>query len=91
MAQAESIEVEICAGTACHVMGGSDLMLLPRLLAERGLAAVRVKGMPCLGYCRDRGHAQAPYVRINGRLVTRATVQTVVDEVLRLLEAPDES
>ena len=92
MASPLPIEVEICVGTACHVMGGSDLMLLPKVLDERGLSQVQVKGARCLGYCRDQGHDQAPYVHINGKLITRATVESVIDEILRLVkEAADES
>ncbi len=92
MATTQTIEVEICAGTACHVMGGSELMMLPKLLEEQGLSQVKVKGMRCLGYCRDRGHDQAPYVHVNGELLAGATIQTVIDEVTRLLkEAEDES
>ena len=49
------IQVEICTGTACFVMGASELMLLEEKLPESLKDKVEITGSTCMGNChRDR-------------------------------------
>jgi len=81
--------VNICTGTTCFVMGGSELMLLEEQLPDDLKAVTEIKGSPCIGICKlaDYGKAQsdhAPFVQIDGEVVDQASIQKVVDHLRRL-------
>ena len=85
------IEVVICSGTACYVMGGSELLLLEETLPAAWRDRVIVSGSPCLGLCRNRQHGKAPFVSVDGRIISRATIPDVLDLIGEILEAHDAS
>ena len=79
------LNVDICLGTTCHVFGASDLLRVEDLLSEEQKAKVEIRGVPCLGACRDDNFGGAPFVRIGGTTLSKATVNAVADEIERLL------
>lgn len=62
------IVVEICLGTACHLMGSEEIFRTIEELPKKLKDKIRIKGTSCLGAC-DRG----PSVRIQGELYHRLT------------------
>ncbi|GBU21707.1 hypothetical protein R80B4_01607 [Fibrobacteres bacterium R8-0-B4] len=81
--------VNICTGTTCFVMGGSELLLLEEQLPDDLKAVTEINGSPCIGICKnaDYGKAQAdhaPFVQIDGEIVYEANIQKVVDHLRRL-------
>lgn len=60
--------VEVCAGTACHVMGASSLATLLQSLDQAQRDIVRVHLTHCLGNC-----GQGPNVKVEGKLYSRVT------------------
>lgn len=85
----KQIEVVICSGTACYVMGGSELLLLEEHLPAAWRGRVNISGSPCLGLCRNRQHGNAPFVSVNGETVSRATIPAVLTLIGEILEARD--
>lgn len=79
----EKLNITICAGTACYLMGGGDLLALewPADLAER----IAVTGAPCLGGCREP-ESRPPFARVGGVLYERLTQDALVSVVRRELE-----
>lgn len=77
----EKIKVVICSGTACYVMGASDILLLEEELPADLKDRVSVEGATCLGYCRDAKNGKAPYVLINGELMSQATLPSVLSKI----------
>lgn len=77
------VSVQICTGTACYVMGGSDLLLLADEYADN--PDVSVRGSSCLGDCQDPAQGKAPFVRINGESMSSATLPRVQAEIERRL------
>jgi NADH:ubiquinone oxidoreductase subunit E len=76
--------VNICTGTTCFVMGGSELLLLEEQLPDDLKEVTEINGSPCIGICKhaDYGKAQAdhaPFVQIDGEVVDQANIQKVVD------------
>lgn len=70
---AEDVTVEICMGTTCYVMGSAQLAGIAERLPEEWRGRVTVKGMRCTGACQQAGKfGRAPFVRVNGRLVSEA-------------------
>lgn len=84
----DKVDVKICVGTTCFVMGASNLQGLVELLPEKfGSDKVEVSGITCLGLCNKSGEfSKAPYVKVNDVVVAEATVEKVVEEVEKQLK-----
>jgi len=76
------VQVQICVGTACHIMGAADLITIEDLLAEPLRERVEIKGVTCIGLCKDEAHGKPPFVIIDGQTLSEATL----DKVLRRIE-----
>lgn len=82
----EKVEVKVCVGTTCFVMGAGNLQGLVDLLPERFGNKVDVSGSACLGICNQSSEfSKAPYVKVNDVVVAEATVDKVIEEVERQL------
>jgi NADH:ubiquinone oxidoreductase 24 kD subunit len=81
------IRVVICSGTACYVMGGSDLLLLEENLPAGLRDRVEIEGSNCLGFCRNAGSGKAPYVTIDGELMSAATLPMVIQRIREICDA----
>jgi NADH:ubiquinone oxidoreductase subunit E len=84
-------KVTICTGTACFVMGGSELLLLEEQLPDDLKEITDVEGSPCIGACKraEYGKTQsdhAPFIQINGEVIEQANTQKII-EYLRGLNA----
>ncbi|ARN56461.1 NAD(P)H-dependent oxidoreductase subunit E [Sedimentisphaera salicampi] len=82
----KKITVEICTGTTCHVMGSEAIMEIRNMLSERYKESVEIKATSCLGFCRERQAGEAPFVKVNGRIVPEASllkVTQMIDEIER--------
>jgi NADH:ubiquinone oxidoreductase subunit E len=84
-------KVTICTGTACFVMGGSELLLLEEQLPDDLKELTESEGSPCIGVCKlsEYGKTQsahAPFVQINGKVVEQANIPKII-EYLRGLNA----
>ena len=76
------VQVQICVGTACHIMGAADLITIEDLLAEPLRDRVEIKGVTCIGLCKDETEGKPPFVIIDGETLSEATL----DKVLRRIE-----
>lgn len=77
----DKITVELCMGTTCFVMGGSGLEEFIMLLSPQQREMVEIKPSPCIGLCKDREYGRAPYARVNGEVVSEATVSAIAAKV----------
>jgi len=80
------VQVQICVGTACHIMGAADLITIEDLVAEPLRDRVEVKGISCLGLCRDETHGKPPFVIIDGETLSGATLDRVLHRIERQAE-----
>jgi NADH:ubiquinone oxidoreductase subunit E len=81
--------VTICTGTACFVMGGSELLLLEDQLPDDLKEVTTIEGSPCIGTCKhsEYGKTQsdhAPFVQINGEVIEQANIQKIIDYIRKL-------
>ncbi len=80
------VEVKVCLGTTCFVMGGSNLQELNDIIPKKYGDKVEIKGVNCLGLCSiNWEYSKAPYVKVNEEIVSDATVEKVLEEVNRQL------
>ena len=81
------IELKICVGTMCYVMGGAELRDVLESLPENLKGLVDISFSPCLGYCDKRN--DPPYVELNGRMVAGVSklslIQILKEEIRNVI------
>ncbi len=77
----KKIQVEICVGTTCYVMGASELMLIEEHLSEEQRNHVELRGGTCLDVCHEHLTEKAPFVRIDGEIISNVNVEKLVAEI----------
>jgi len=82
------INVKICMGTACYIMGSAELLNFKEELTEEEMSLVKIEGSTCLGICNGYNPA-TPYAVINGDIIENATVDTLIEKVKELLKKTD--
>ena len=80
----KKLEVKICTGTMCYVMGGADLQLLDEHLSKEILDQIDIKGAPCLSCC-NKDDKKAPFVLVGDEVLSEASINSVVNEIKRQL------
>lgn len=83
----KTVKVSICTGTACFVMGASEIMLLEENLPDDLKGKVEVEGITCLEKCKNSSCGKAPFVLVDGQVVSNATVTTVIEKIRTALNA----
>ncbi len=84
----EKVEVKVCMGTTCFVMGSSNLQGLIESIPRKYKGKAEVTGVTCLGMCSSSAqgeYSKAPYVKVNDVIVQEATEEKVVAEIERQL------
>jgi NADH:ubiquinone oxidoreductase subunit E len=81
----DTVKVTVCSGTACYVMGGSELLLLEEHIPVRWKNRVEIEGSPCLGLCKDRAFGKAPYAKIGDEIVQAATIPLLLEKIAEKL------
>ena len=84
------VKVVICTGTACFVMGGSELLMLEEQLPAHLAGQVDISGCSCMEFCKDETSGKAPFVQIDDRVMSQATVEKVIDAIEKRIEAKRE-
>ncbi len=75
------VKVQICVGTACHIMGAADLITIEDLIAKPLRDRVEITGTTCMGLCKDEVHGKPPFVVIDGETLSGATLDQVLGRV----------
>lgn len=74
-----TIQVEVCLGTTCYVLGAAKLAEMENRLPDELKHRVKIVGCPCLEVCHDRNYGNAPFVRIGDKIIENATVERVIE------------
>lgn len=83
----KKVEVKICTGTLCYVMGGADLQVIDEYLPEDMIDLVDLKGSPCLDHCNNPiNQSKAPYVEVDGEVISDATISKVINAIKKVLD-----
>ncbi len=78
----QKIQIEICCGTTCYMLGGSALLKLDQYLPEEWRDYVDISAMPCTNQCDlPQNLGGAPYVRIDGELMSAATIDMILEKI----------
>jgi NADH:ubiquinone oxidoreductase subunit E len=77
----EKLQVRICTGTTCFVMGASQLESLEEHLDPEIASHVEIQGTHCLDRCKERNYGKAPFVEIDGEIFGSMTLPQLVHHV----------
>lgn len=61
------IDLKLCMGTMCYVMGGAELCSMIDMLPDGIARRLHVTYSPCLGMCDKDKIGEPPYIELNGR------------------------
>ncbi len=75
-----TIEIELCAGTSCHVMGSGEIMSIIGALSDAQRARIHLKLTHCLSAC-----AKGPSMKVDGQLYTGVTADQAKELLQHLL------
>jgi NADH:ubiquinone oxidoreductase subunit E len=74
----KKLDVKICVGTYCYVMGGSKLNNLKSQLPDDLKDEVYVEASVCLGCDRITTDPKPPYAEVNGKLIEKANLEKII-------------
>ena len=73
----EKIDICICVGTTCYVLGASDLLTLEDYLEPTLKNQITLRGSTCLDLCRQ-GKGEPPFVLVDGECHSKVTMQKLI-------------
>jgi NADH:ubiquinone oxidoreductase subunit E len=84
------IQITVCLGTTCHLMGSSHLQNLARDLPPVLSKHCEVVYKRCLGMCNDKNPGDSPYVIINKEVISDANLHRIIDRITLIIDQHDE-
>ncbi|MFO3726850.1 hypothetical protein [Butyricimonas sp. Marseille-P3923] len=72
----EKVNLKICVGTMCYVMGGAELRDVIESLPQNITEHLNVSYSPCLG-C-SKGEEAPPFIEINGKRVAGVSKNSLI-------------
>jgi len=82
----KKLRLEICCGTTCYMMGANSLLNIENEMPADLRGKTDVRALPCLGLCGDKELAGAPYVKLNGQIIEKATAEKIYAKMREMLE-----
>ena len=73
----DKIKLEICCGTTCYLLGADKLLKIEQLFPPAWRDRVAVSATPCLEECVTEKLCGAPFVKLDGTTMSRATVESI--------------
>lgn len=82
----KKMQLEICCGTTCFMLGADKLLNIENEMPSdlRGKAVIRAN--PCMELCNKSQLSGAPFVKLNGEIIEKATPDKIYEKMRILLE-----
>lgn len=82
----EKVNVKICEGTTCFVMGGETAKSMLTSLMQKYADKIEITSVKCLEICnQSNSFSKAPYVMIDDEIISSADMETVIAAIERKL------
>ncbi len=86
----EKVQVRICMGTTCFVMGAAQYEGIEEELPEDVQSCVEILGSPCLNLCKDQNFGKAPFVMMNGKPLAGLNRSDLIGLIIRTARGLEE-
>lgn len=73
------IEITICSGTLCYIMGGAELFEIEEKLTSMFKLEFKVNASPCLGACQGDDKQKPPCIKVNNALLAEASIDSIIN------------
>ena len=83
----KTINVSICTGTTCYLMGGAHLLTFDEVMDPCTADHVTLSGSHCLGLCNSEENGKPPFAEVNDHVIPDATLMKILDKVHEVMEA----
>ena len=83
----KTVNVSICTGTTCYLMGGAHLLTFDEVMDPCTAQYVDLKGSHCLGLCNDEANGKPPFAKVNEHIIPDATLMKMLEKVREEMEA----
>ena len=70
----KKVNVTICTGTTCYLMGAAHLLALDEVLDPCTREHVEFSGSHCLGFCNTEEHGRPPFAKVDDHIIADATL-----------------
>jgi NADH:ubiquinone oxidoreductase subunit E len=87
----KKLDVKICTGTFCTVMGGSELLLLESKLPESLKDMVNISGVVCTKDCENGGDKKPPIAMVGSKLYDQLDINKLLKAIEIELKAREDS
>lgn len=77
----KKIEIKLCIGTLCYIMGGAELQLIEEDLPEEFQDRVRIITSTCLNHCYNNKDKKPPFVEIDGEVISEANSIKIINHL----------
>ena len=81
----KKFHLEICCGTTCFMLGANQLVNIENEMPADLRELTDVRALPCLGLCSDKELSGAPYVKLNGEVIEKATAEKIYAKMRTML------
>ncbi len=81
------LKLEICCGTTCFMLGADKLLNIENEMPSELRSKAEIRAMPCLGLCNDTKLAGAPYAKLEGEIIEKATPEKIYDRMREILSS----
>lgn len=75
----DKVNIEICMGTTCFVMGASGFQEITNQIPHKYKDQVDICFKTCLGFCQNNEYNKSPYVVVNGEVISEATLEKIIN------------
>ena len=82
----KKLQLEICCGTTCYMLGANRLLNIENEMPSELRGKTDVRAVACMGLCNDKDLSGAPYVKLNGQVIEKATAEKIYEKMRALLE-----
>lgn len=79
------VEVKVCMGTECSMMGNLNLYEDLEELKENYPDQIKLETVMCLKSCKSETET-APVVSINGKIRSSSRIDQVISEIIEVIE-----
>lgn len=73
-----NIEITICSGTLCYIMGGAELWEIEDKISEITDCNITIKASNCLNICQGEFKKKPPCIKINNQVLEAATIDIII-------------
>ncbi len=78
-----TVTVTVCTGTACYILGGSELLTVKEKLPKRYSKYIILQGSSCMNRCGERSEKnRPPYVSVDGEIYGGVDMERLVELIM---------